>query len=459
VSSCFSKKSTFPFNVKDLFNWHENLGAFDRLNPPWNSVEVLSSDYSIKDESKIKIGLPIGPFSIPWTLKHSGYEKNSQFIDKTFSGGPFSEWTHQHLFSENDNCSSTLEDIISFKLYLGNKFISPLVLKDLNKVFNYRHQILRQDLERHKIVGNNKLKIGITGANGMIGRSLTSFLSTGGHEIIKFVRNFSTQKKEFNECYYNPYSPNPNIFEGLDVLILLAGEPIASSKWSNSKKQEIIASRSIATKCICDSLNKCINPPNLLISTSGINIYGTKRDELLNESSTTGTGFLAEVCKKWEDSVTSATKMGIRTVILRFGIVLSPNGGALGKMLTPFMLGGGGVIGSGKQYLSWITLRDLIYLIHSVIFSKISGTFNAVSPVPVSNFEFTKTLGKVLNRPTIIPIPESLIKLIFGEMGKETILSDLKVSSKKLQSELTNFSFLDISLEEGLSFMLGRYTE
>lgn len=246
---------------------------------------------------------------------------------------------------------------------------------------------------------------------------------------------------------------DPTRLTNIDGVIHLAGENIASRRWSTAQKARIRDSRVRGTTLLAQTLASISPPPKVFISASAIGYYGNRKDEILTEESQPGEGFLPDVSIAWENAAKPATEAGIRTVHPRIGIVLSPDGGALGKMLVPFKLGLGGIIGSGNQYMSWITLDDLVSLFLFAIDDKsISGAINTVSPTPVTNREFTKTLGRVLSRPTIFPLPAFAAKLALGEMADALLLASTRVISSRLEN--TNFSFAHPHLEPALRHLL-----
>jgi hypothetical protein len=243
--------------------------------------------------------------------------------------------------------------------------------------------------------------------------------------------------------------------ESLDVVVHLAGVNIGGEKWTARRKEEILKSRVEGTRFLCETLAAMHHPPKTLLCSSAIGFYGNRGAEELSEESATGKGFLAEVCQAWEGATEPARKKGIRVVNVRTGMVLTSLGGALARMLTPFRMGFGGVVGNGQQWMSWISLEDLIGVFHYLIHNAgISGPVNATAPNPVSNKEFTKVLGKVLGRPTLIHLPASAVNALFGEMGEALLLEGQKVSPAKLSA--SGFSFLYPDLESALRWELGR---
>lgn len=293
-----------------------------------------------------------------------------------------------------------------------------------------------------------------TGSSGLIGSALLSSLSPAGHRITRLVR--SQPRAEAGEFYWDPQTGQLDAagLERADAVVHLAGESIAE-RWTPQKKVRIRDSRVKGTRLLCDALARLENPPRVLVNASAIGYYGDRGDAVLQEESAPGSGFLAEVCREWEGATESAARAGIRVVRLRIGVVLSRKGGALARMLLPFRLGAGGRIGSGKQYMSWIAIDDLVGAIqHTLTTPELQGPINAVSPNPATNSEFTKTLGKVLGRPTLLPMPAFAVRLAFGQMGEDLLLASSRVQPVRL--EASGFAFRFAELEGALRHVLGR---
>ena len=296
------------------------------------------------------------------------------------------------------------------------------------------------------------MKILISGASGLIGSALKTALSARGDRVLSLTRR---NARNDSEITWDPSSNtlDPARLTNIDGVIHLAGENIASRRWTSAQKARIRDSRVQGTALLAQTLATISPPPKVFISASAIGYYGNRDDEILTEDSQPGSGFLPDVSIAWENAAKPAAAAGIRTVHPRIGIVLSPEGGALGKMLLPFKLGLGGIIGSGNQYMSWITLDDLVSLfLFAIDDESISGAINAVSPTPVTNREFTKTLGRVLSRPTIFPLPAFAAKLALGEMADALLLASTRVTSSRLEN--TNFSFAHPHLEPALRHLL-----
>lgn len=285
------------------------------------------------------------------------------------------------------------------------------------------------------------MKLLISGSHGLVGKALVKSLEAEGREIFRLVRHAPGSDSEI-EWSPDRYSIALARLEGFDAVVHLAGESIASGRWDEEKKRKIRESRVKGTKLLSDALANLARPPKTLISASAIGYYGNRGDELLTETSSPGDDFLAGVCVEWENATAHAAEKGIRVVNTRFGIILDSEGGALAKMLTPFRMGVGGKIGSGKQWMSWIALDDVVGAIRLALTNEtLRGPVNFVASNPVPNAEFTKTLGEALSRPTLFLIPAFAARLVFGEMADALLLSGQRVEGKRLKEAGYQFSF------------------
>jgi hypothetical protein len=299
------------------------------------------------------------------------------------------------------------------------------------------------------------MRILISGASGFIGSALIPFLERQGHEITTLTRNKPNHGARV--ILWNPVAGtiDSSLLEGFDAVIHLAGSNLATGRWTATRKRLIWDSRVHGTRLLSQALTRLRQPPGVLLSASAIGYYGNRGPETLTEDSKPGCGFLAEVCREWEAAAGNAAEGGIRVAVLRMGLVLSPAGGALSRMLPPFKLGIGGRLGTGHQYMSWIAVEDLLNVILSVLLdTKMRGPVNAVAPAAATNRDFTKTLGRVLGRPTILPIPGMIIRWMFGEMGEQLLLSSTRVQPARLLA--AGHSFLYPGLEQALQRCLSR---
>ncbi|MGD0697382.1 MAG: TIGR01777 family oxidoreductase [Terriglobia bacterium] len=273
----------------------------------------------------------------------------------------------------------------------------------------------------------------VTGSSGLVGSALIPALAGEGHRVTRLVR--STPRAAGDSIPWDPAAgilDAPSL-EGFDAVVHLAGESIAGGRWTVERKARIRDSRVNSTRLLSERLAQLTRPPKVLISASAVGYYGDRGDETLTEESPPGSNFLAGVCREWEAATEPALQHGIRVAVLRSGVVLSPAGGALAKMLFPFRMGVGGIVGSGKQYFSWISIDDLVrVIIRALKTDSLRGPVNAVAPHAVTNAEFTKALGQVLGRPTIVPMPAFAARIAFGEMADELLLASARVVPAKL---------------------------
>jgi hypothetical protein len=290
-------------------------------------------------------------------------------------------------------------------------------------------------------------RILVSGVSGPIGAALVPSLEASGARVTRLMRAGSAVGPATTTeiIRWEPSKPIiPDAVSGFDAVIHLAGESIIG-RWTAEKKAKIRDSRVAGTRYLAEALAQTKNKPQVFVCSSAIGYYGDRGDEVLNEHSAPGLGFLAEVCRDWEAATQPAADAGIRTVQIRTGIVLSPKGGALAKMLTPFKMGAGGRLGSGRHWMSWIDVEDMVGAIHHVLKAdSLRGPVNMVAPSPVTNAEFTKTLASVLRRPAIFPVPAFVVKLAFGEMGETVLLASQRVEPTKLITRRHQFRFSDL---------------
>ena len=298
------------------------------------------------------------------------------------------------------------------------------------------------------------MRILVSGSHGLVGKALINSLTSDGHEIVRLVRGKPSGATEI-EWHPNQEKIDPARFEGIDAVVHLAGESIASGRWTDAKKRAIRDSRVKGTAVLSDALARLSRPPSVFVSASAIGYYGNRGDELLTEKSAPGDDFLASVCVEWENATIPTIEKGIRTVHARFGIILDAKEGALAKMLTPFRMGIGGRIGDGKQWMSWIDIEDVVNGLKSLMGdSSVNGPVNFVAPNAVTNAQFTKALGRALSKPTLFPVPAFGARLAFGEMADALLLSSARVKPGVLEEN--GFVFRWPLLEDALMHLLAR---
>jgi uncharacterized protein (TIGR01777 family) len=297
------------------------------------------------------------------------------------------------------------------------------------------------------------MRILVTGSTGLVGSKLVPTLKSKGHQVVRLVR--SAPKESGAEVYWNPEQGtlDANELEGIEGVVHLAGENLAEGRWTEEKKKRIRESRVKGTRLLSETLAELKQKPEALVSASAVGFYGSRGDEVLSEQSAAGDDFLADVCREWELATQAAAQAGVRVVNLRFGVILSGEGGALKKMLFPYRMGVGGKLGSGEQYMSWIAIDDAVGAIeHALADNALRGPVNVVAPDAVTNYEFTKTLGRVLSRPTIFPVPAFAARLAFGEMADATLLASQRAEPVRLKE--SGFVFKYPELEGALRRVL-----
>jgi uncharacterized protein (TIGR01777 family) len=298
------------------------------------------------------------------------------------------------------------------------------------------------------------MKILITGASGLIGQALTKQLNASGHTTVAAVRR---EPRRNDEVQWNPTTGemSPSAFDGIDAVVHLAGAGIGDKRWTDAYKMEILQSRTLGTALLADTMASLDKKPSVFLSGSAIGIYGQRDDTELDEDATIGTGFLADVCRDWEAASAAASAAGIRTVLLRTGIVLSPKGGALKKQLPLFKLGLGGKFGNGKQWQSWISITDEVSAIIHLLTSNLSGAVNLTAPNAVTNAEFTRVLAQVVSRPAILPIPSFGPKLLLGgELADALLFTGQRVVPNALVAD--GFHFAHPTLDVALRALLNK---
>jgi uncharacterized protein (TIGR01777 family) len=433
--------SSVDYPIDEVFHWHERAGAFQRLAPPWQPGHIIEEASSLRDGRAV-IGLPGG---LRWVAQHSDFDPPYRFVDDLVSL-PL-HWHHVHSFAPEGPNRTRITDSVT----------TPVPESLLRSMFTYRHVQLRDDLEvlsDLRRLHPTPLSVAVTGSSGLVGTALCAFLTTGGHRVMRLVRR---APQRADERTWDPADPDPRIFEDVDAVVHLAGASIAG-RFSEAHKRDIAASRIEPTLRIADSIVRARRPQTFVVA-SAIGYYGSDRgDELLDEQSGPGAGFLAHVVDGWEAATRPATDAGLRVVTVRTGIALSPGGGLLRLMRPIFLAGLGGRIGRGRQWVSWIDLDDLTDIYSRVLVDEtFAGPVNAVAPEPVRNDDLASTLARVLHRPALVPVPRAALDLVLGaEGGREIACASQRVVPGRLQS--AGFRFRRPVVESSLRHQLGRLT-
>jgi uncharacterized protein (TIGR01777 family) len=415
--------------LSEVFEWHTRPGAMRRLVPPWQPMTVVAEAASLADGRAV-LGLPGG---LRWVAQHdpSQFDPPHRFVDVLSSDGLRSwpprivgRWTHTHEFGES--ASGT-------RVY--DRIDAPVPASALRPMFVYRHRQLADDLAAHRDArdaGLNPMVVAVTGATGLVGTALTAFLSAGGHRVIRLVRH---PARTPDERQWRPDRPASDLLSGVDAVVHLAGASIAG-RFTAAHKKRIRDSRIEPTRRLAEvAADGGFGGP--FVSASAIGIYGFDRgDAVLCEESVRGDGFLADVVAEWEAAVAPAVDAGLRVVNVRTGVVQSANGGTLRLLRPLFAAGLGGRVGSGRQWLSWIALDDLLDVYYRALYDvRLSGPVNAVAPTPVRNAEYTEAFAGVLHRPALLPVPKLGPRLLLGEQGsRELAEADQRVAPAKLET-------------------------
>ena len=433
-------RSPMPVPAAELFAWHARPGAFERLSPPFDPVEVVERRGGLEPGARIVVRFRLGPLARRWTAVHTALEPGRSFTDRQ-EEGPFVSWEHQHRMLPEGEDRSTLEDEIRYRLPLGaagSAVGAQAVRARLESLFAYRHALTAADLARHSELPGPPLRVGIAGSHGLIGTTLGQFLTSGGHTVVRLGRTVTEAD-----------------VEGLDAVVNLAGAGIADGRWTAARKQVLRESRVSITLALARAIARARRPPRVLLSGSAIGFYGDRGDRSVDESGGRGAGFLAELADAWETATREAAESGTRVVLLRTGVVLSPQGGALAKLGRHFRLGLGGRLGPGTQVMSWIALEDVVGALHFALRSEqVRGPINLTAPEPATNAAFTQVLGRVLHRPTLAVVPAPVVRAVFGQMGEESLLAGANVVPRALLD--AGFRFRWPGLEEALRFALGK---
>ncbi|MEU7628572.1 TIGR01777 family oxidoreductase [Nocardia sp. NPDC049220] len=432
----------------EVFAWHARPGALTRLAPPWQPVSPRVESDSLSDGQAV-LGLPGG---LRWVARHDPreYDPPRRFVDAVTVDGLGSlpagllPWRHTHDFEVVDETHTRIVDRID----------APVPATVLRPMFAYRHRQLADDLAAHARAtrrGFVAKTIAVTGASGMVGSALTAFLTTGGHTVLELVRHVP---RAADERQWDTEDPAPDLLDGVDAVVHLAGASIAG-RFTERHKRAIAESRLEPTRKLAEIAARAAVP--VFVSASAIGYYGADRgDETLGEHASRGAGFLADVVDGWEAAARGATESGVRVVRVRTGIVQSPRGGTLRLLRPLFAAGLGGRIADGRQWLSWIGIDDLVDVYHRALWDiDLAGPINAVAPQPVRNAEYTRVLARVLHRPAVLPVPSfGPALLLGGEGNRELACASQRVVPARLTQ--SGHRFRAPALEPALRHLLGK---
>jgi uncharacterized protein (TIGR01777 family) len=451
----FEWRSVMPASADEVFAYHARPGAFRRLAPPWQKMRVLEETGDVTS-GRVAFDVWVGPVKRHWVAEMGSAMPGRQFVDRQLDG-PFASWEHVHRFVPIDDERSELLDHIEFSLPAGGLTDSVgegPAGKTLARLFRFRHERTRLDLERHALWADRpRLTVAIAGASGLIGSHLADYLTTAGHRVIRLVRNAEARPGEV------PWDPATGALyhgalEGVDAIVNLSGVSL-NGIWTSSRKRSILDSRIQATRTLAEAIARMDSPPSVFVSVSAVGAYGSRGDETVTEQTELGAGFLADVCRAWEVAAAPAAAAGVRLVTPRFGIAVSASGGAVGAMLPAFRAGAGTRLGKGDQYWAWVELDDLLAAIEWALHDEeLEGVVNVTAPEPVTNREFTKTLGRVLRRPAAFAAPAFVLRHGLGGMGDEMLLASQRAVPARLKERGFRFAFP--ALEGALRYELGR---
>ncbi len=435
--------------LDEVFAWHTRRGAMRRLVPPWQPMRVVKETESLADGQAI-LGLPGG---LRWIAQHdpAGYDPPNQFVDVLSSDGLMTLppriigwWRHTHRYGDAGAGTTRVHDIVE----------TTVPGMALRSTFAYRHRQLAEDLHAHSdaaAAGAGSLVVAVTGSSGLVGTALSAFLSTGGHRVIRLVRG---EPAGMDERRWDPSQPAADLLDGVDAVVHLAGESIAG-RFTESHRRAVRDSRIEPTRRLAETA-AATSGLKAFISASAIGFYGHDcGDSLLDEGSPRGQGFLADVVADWEAATAPAHDAGLRVVTVRTGIVQAAAGGTLRLLRPLFAAGLGGRLGSGRQWLSWIGIDDLLDIYYRALYdARLVGPVNAVAPNPVRNTDYTRALADTLRRPALLPVPSIGPRILLGKQGAvELAEANQRVAPAKLAS--LGHRFRQPTISDALGHQLG----
>ena len=450
----FEKSVELNCPPRRAFEWHRGKGVVERLIPPWVRYGDLVRQGGLEEGATTSLTLKFGPLPVHWHSVHTSCVEGEAFTDRMVRG-PFSFFEHTHRFEKGDNGGSLLIDRIQYRLPFGclsDPLVGSFVRRDLARMFRYRHRITARDIASC-MGGGDRKTIAVSGASGVIGTVLVPWLRSQGHRVLTLVRRKSMGAGEI------AWDPSTNTIEegklqGCDVLIHLAGENIGNGRWTPEKRARIIQSRVDGTAFLARTASRLDGGPTLFMSASAVGFYGDCGAREVVESHPCGGAFISNVCGRWEQTAEANwTRPGGRLVTLRIGVVLTPSGGALARLLPVFKMGLGGTFGRGDQSMSWVSMEDVLGAIaHIMDNSAVSGPVNLTAPHPVTNRVFARTLAAGVNRCACATLPSAVVTCVFGAMGREVLLEGVHALPEVLLQ--SGYRFFHPTLAEALDEVL-----
>ena len=448
----FSHQAEHNATKEEIWNWYNSPGSFRRIMPEWEGIIPMNAGM-IEDGGETVFKVRIGPVRKTWIAKHHSIVSGESFADR-MEKGPFGMWNHVHRFESTGDGMTTIFDDIEYKLplhFLTGWTAGFTVVPRMRQLFKYRSARIKCDIKQIQATAEQpRQKVLVSGSTGMIGLQLCAFLETAGHDVYRLLRPNTKLPADVNiekTVRWNDHTGEvlSGDMNGFDSVIHLAGAGIGDKRWSNNRKKLIRDSRIIPTENLSRLLATIDEPPKALLCGSAIGFYGNRGSEKLDENSASGNDFLSDLCSGWENACAPAIDAGIRVVNLRSGIVVSPLGGAVSKLLLPAKMGVSGPVAGGKQIQSWISLNDEVFAIHHLMMTDTcSGPYNLTAPNPLPQKNFAKILGHVVRRPAFMPLPGFVVRIMFGEMGQKLILEGQHVMPTKLQESGFEFAYSDL---------------
>ncbi len=441
-------------SASDVFAWHETPGAWARLLPPWETVEILSDNSGLAVGTRVRFRIRMGSEWVESEIERRDTVVGKQFREVALEG-PYDEWDHLHRMEPIDAKNCLLKDEVRYRIE-GGSFKQSRARRAmrtrLDRLFRYRHEVAKHDLEDQPTQANYRILVG--GASGLIGRALVPFLSGQGHEVIRLVRRPAVASDEISWIPMHSVL-NANLLDGIDAIVNLSGVDILEKSWTRERVLEIRNSRVWTTHTLVDAIHKMRIRPRVFVSTSAVGYYGNRGDSILTEEERLSDRALSLICDAWEDAALRAENQYVRTAILRTGLVLTPAGGILGKMLPLFRAGFGGPVGPRKNWMSWISMDDHLAAIHEAIISpKVRGIANSVAPEPVQVGHFAEELGRVLRKPCWLPVPPLALYLRYGTRAEHIFMFSQRAVPKALLD--AGFKFRYPTLTQALAHELGQ---